>query len=448
MPPVPLALNAYKRTDAFQPESLCVNFYLEKDESGASPDNIMRLQRPALTRYMITTGAVRGIYQQDGVLDGTQFGVWGTNLYSFTASASTSIGSIGGTGRVPFAANYEKLFLLSGTTAYEYDGSDLSAIAMPDDREVQDIDTLNNFLLLACADGRWYWLEPGSGTVDALHFFTAESAPDGLVAVKSLGDEFFLFGRSTIEPWQPTGDSDAPFLRAGGRTFARGCIARDAVKRFDNSIIWPGDDGIIYRLGNVPQRISDHSIEERIRKRTGELSAMILEHDGHKFYVLKIPGQGSFVYDPASPVNGVWPEFRWAQGSPHVSTAIADGTWLVGDETQSRIYSFDPDSNDDDGAVMSRQLTGTLAFMGRSGKQGSLSIGTGSSDDFTLHVRWKDAQDDYPAHYEDIAARAAMDVVSLYRLGTPDQPYRTFELLIEDDVKVRISGAMANEGWR
>jgi len=448
MPPVPLALSAYRRDDAFQPESLCVNFYLEEDKSGASPDNVMRLQRPGLTEHIDLGGAVRGLFQQDQVFSGLLFAVAGGSLLSIDDGTKTNIGAVGGSGRAPMVANYEKLFLLSSTIPHQYDGTDLEAIEMPDDRAVADIDTLNNFLILACPDGRFYWLEPGSDEVDALHFATAESSPDGLVASRALAGELFLFGRRSAEVWQPTGDSDAAFLRAAGRTFSRGCLARDTLHRFDNSLIWVGDDAVVYRLGNVPQRISDHSIEERLRKRTGEPSAMVLEHDGHKFYVLKIPGQGSFVYDPASPAKGVWPQFAWAQGNPHVATFAADGTCLVGEESSGIVSTLDPSTNADRGDVMVRKLSGTLAFMGRSGRQDSLSIGVGASADFTLRVRWKDGQDDYPAHYEELEARAPMDVVSLYRMGTPDQPYRSFEIRIDDDVKVRIAGAMANEGWR
>lgn len=443
MPPIPLALDAYKRADAFQPETLCINFYLEKDESGSSPDGVVRLQRPGLSRVLTTSAPIRGIYQQDGVLSGSTFGIWGDRLYSIADGASADIGWVGTGNRAPFAANYEKLFLLSSAVAYQYDGTDLDGIVMPDTRYVVDIDTINNFLILACPDGRFYWMAPGSDTVDALDFATAESSPDGLVGVCRLGDEILFFGRSTIEPWQPTGDSDAPFLRAGGRTIERGCMARDTIHRFDNSILWLGDDGVVYRLGNVPVRISNHGIEERVRKAHDEASAFIMEHDGHKFYVLHLPGQGYFAYDPASPSENGWIEFAWASGAP-----ITAGGGYIGDGTQGRIYEPAPASNRDDGTVMTRRITGTIPFSGRAPRQDSLSVGVGSSADFTLKVRWRDGQDDYPAYYDEIEARAPYDVANMYRLGTPDQPFRTFDFLFDEDVKVRVSGAMFGEAWR
>lgn len=445
MPPVPLAINAYRRDDALVPETLCVNFYLEEDKSGASPDNVMRIQRPGLTPILTTSGAVRGVYQQEGVQTGGMFAVSGSKFVRISGTTEIFIGNVSGSDRARFSANYEKLFLLAGGVASQYDGI-LSTIVMPDGRLVQDIDTLNNFALLACPDGRFYWLNPGEDVVDPLNFETAESSPDGLKAVRVLGDEAFFFGGSTIEPWQLTGNPEAPFLRAGGRTISRGCLARDTVHAFDNSLIWVGEDLVVYRLGNVPQRISDHSLEERLRKRTGDPHAMILEHDGHKFYVLTVPGQGSFVYDPASPANAVWPEFRWATGNPQVSTRLTAGGFVVGGG--SKLYRFDPGTNRDDSSVITRRLTGVLAFMGRGGRQDSLAIGLGASTDFTLKVRWKDGQDDYPEYYDEMGARAPLDVVSLYRLGSPDQPYRVFDILIDEDVKVRISGAVANEAWR
>lgn len=442
MPAIPLAIGAYQRADAFQRETLCVNFYLEKDESGASPDKLLRLQRPGLSFVSGAAGAVRGLFQQDGLLASATFGVWGDDLYRAPSGSTvfTSLGWVGEGDRAPFAANYEKLFLLSATVPFSYDGTDIDGIVMPDARQVQDIETLDNYLILFCPDGRFYWLEPGSGTVDALNFATAESAPDGGVAVRRLIDELWLFGKTTIEVWQLTGNQDAPFLRAGGRTMERGCMARDAVRRYDNSLVWPGDDGIVYRGSNVPQRISDHGIEERIRRRTGELSAMVLDHDGHKFYVLKIPGEGSFAYDAATQR---WSHFLWASGSPHVSAGS-----LLGDEDLGRIYRFDPAKNTDDGEAMVRRLTGTVPLTGRGPRQDSLSIGIGASGDFDVKVRWADGQEDYPEHYEELEVRAPYDVATLYRLGAPEQPFRSFDILVDDNVKVRISGAMWGEAWQ
>jgi hypothetical protein len=41
-------------------------------------------------------------------------------------------------------------------------------------------------------------------------------------------------------------------------------MATGCAKRADNSMFFIGSDRVVYRVSDVPERISDHSIEERI----------------------------------------------------------------------------------------------------------------------------------------------------------------------------------------
>ncbi len=421
-----------------------MNQYLEQDKSGASPDNFMRIDRPGLTLWVQTSQNPRGLFHQDGLHEET-WGVWGTSLYSLPDE--TALGSVGSSGRVRWAANYENLLILSGTTAYLYDGSTVTAVAMPDSREVVDIDVLNNYFILGCPDGRFYWIVPGASTVGLLGFATAESSPDGLVAVRTVGDEVFLLGQTNSEVWQTTGDSSAPFARAPGRNFPRGCMARDTALQFDNSLFWVGNDGNVYRYANIPTIISDNGLAQRIRQRTGELSACVVEADMHKHYVLKIPGQGSFGYDPSTQQ---WCEFstyektEWAGGS---SMQIAD-RWYVGSDISKRIWLYDPEAVTDDGLTIERICTGSVPLVGVPGRNDNCCVYAGGSEDYTLRVRWKDGQDDFPDMYDELEVRAPADSPAIYRLGMPAAPFRTFEVSILDPVKARISGALTNEAFR
>lgn len=447
MPAIPLGIDAYKRSDGFQPEVRLVNLMLEADKSGASPDQFMRVQRPGLNPFVTLGGSIRGLFQQDGVLTSRAFAVAGGSFVSFDATGSTTIGAVGATGRVPFAANFEKLFLLDTLIAYQYGSVPFAAITMPDDREVADIDTLNNYAILGCPDGRFYWMVPGADVVDALDFATAESSPDGLVAVRRLVDEIWLLGGSSSEVWQETGDSNAPFQRAGGRTIDQGCLYRDTALRFDNSLVWVNNQGKVVRAAQTPQVISDPGIEQRIAERGGDLSAFVLKFVGHEMYVLKIPGQGSFGFDA---VTSQWCELASngeAQWRPHVCPEYSSSLYL-GDETSGKIWLFDPAVNTDDGEPFLRLVTGNVALMGRPSAQSSFSVGVGASADTTCRVRWKDGQDDFPAMYDELDVRAPYDICSMYRLGQPQQPVRSFEVSFVEDVKVRISGAVGNQAWQ
>ncbi len=446
MPSVPLALNSYKRTLGFQPEVVCKNMMIEEDKSGASPDNIMRIDRPGLSAWVNLSGNVRGVFHQDG-LYGESWAVGAFDLYEVSAGTATFLGGLGGaSGRVRWAANYENLFVLSGTFLYVYNGSTVTLITMPDDRPVQDIDVLNNYLIIGCPDGRFYWLDPGSTTVDPLDFATAESAPDGLVAVRTVGDEVFLLGQTNSEVWQTTGDSEAPFARASGRNFTRGCLSRDTALTFDNSLFWVGNDANVYRYSNIPTIISDNGIAQRIRERTSDLSALIVEADGHKHYVLKIPGQGSFGFDPSTQQWSEFASFGYSTWNGGSSMQIND-RWYVGSDVSAKIWYYDPNAVTDDGLTIERIISGTVPLMGLPGRNDSVSIGAGGSADYTLQLRWKDGQDDFPSVYEELEVRAPWDIASLYRLGTPAQPLRTAELRIVDPVKARISGMMFNEAF-
>lgn len=447
MPAIPLGIDAYRRGDSFQPEVRLVNMYLEADKSGASPDQFFRIQRPGLAPFQTLGADIRGIWQQDGVLDSAAFAVAGTGLVSFDGATSTPIGTVADGDRVPFAANYQKLFLLSTTIAYQYGSIPFAAIAMPDSRDVADIDTLNNYLILGCPDGRFYWMVPGADVVDPLDFATAESSPDGLVAVRRLVDELWLLGGNSGEVWQETGDISAPFQRAGGRTIEQGCLYRDTVRRFDNSLVWVNNQGKVVRAAQTPQVISDAGIEQRIEQRTDALSALVLKFVGHEIYVLKIPGQGSFAYDA---VTSQWCEFASlgaTEWKPHVTPEYSTSLYL-GDETSGKIWLFDSSVNTDDGAPFLRLASGNVALMGKPAKQSSFSVGVGASADTTALVRWKDGQDDFPSMYDELEVRAPDDICSMYRLGQPLQPTRSFEVSFTEDVRVRISGAVGNQAWQ
>lgn len=449
MPAIPLGINAYARSNAFQPEVELVNLVLEEDKSGASPDKVMRVQRPGLADYLNLSGGLRGIFQTDNVLSGAWFAAHGGTLSRIYPEQQV-IGAIPGSGIVASAATFDAWFVLAGGVVKRWDGTTLSSIALPDDYDgfPVDIETINSYLIIACSTGRFYWLVPGETTIDPLDFATAESSPDGLLSVRRLVDELFFGGAVSIEPWQPTGDQDAPFQKAAGRQLERGVLSRDSVRRFDNSILWVGEDKVVYRLGSVPTRISDHGIEERLRDCPGAPSAWTFGADGHKYYALRIPEQGTFVYDVAT--GGTWSEFASvgrAEWAPFVGASSTTMT-LAGDSASGAVWRVDASLATDAGVAQRRAVTGSVPLQGRGPRNDSFSLGVGCSDDCLVKVRWRDGNDPFPNFYEELEAEAGANIVNLYRLGALDQPFRHFEVEVTDPVLVRISGAVVNEAFQ
>lgn len=148
----------------------------------------------------------------------------------------------------------------------------LRQVPTPDDVGIVSVDYIAGYVICVCAqgagvNGRYYWLEPGEITFDALNFATAERAPDPLYSVRVIGDQFWLLGSSSVEPWYLTGQDAAPFARQSARVFDRGVWEGTDLQVKDVVVLVDATDGAVYAVtGNGPQRISTPSIEERIRR--------------------------------------------------------------------------------------------------------------------------------------------------------------------------------------
>lgn len=453
---IPFAYRSYERSSSLQPASICRNLYVEADDSGntANENGAILMQRPGLTRYQTLPNNIRGFFLSENVLDSRLYAVSGSAVVAINGTTADPVGTVANDGlTVAFAPTFDKMALASGGFLYTYfqddqAGGTFGQIAMPDNRRVIDVADINNYVIVACPDGRFFWLLPGENEIGALDFLTAESSTDGLVAVHRLGDELYFFGVSSIEVWGATGDLDIPFQRANGRNLNAGLLDRDTVRLIDNTLIWVGTTGYVYRASTVPQRISDPAIEEMISNRTGPLSAITLTVEGHQFYVLKIPGQGSMAYDISTKK---WCEFATlgrATWRPGHAVIVGDDS-LLADDSSGLIWRLDASRNNDDGIAIERVATGLVKLPQRPVRNQSFALEVGCSDPCNFRLRWRDALDsDFPQRYEIMPARRGNDRVTLYRLPQARGQFRIFELSVVDDVRVRIGDATANEAWQ
>lgn len=437
MPVVPLGTQSSRRDDAFVPAARLLNMYIEKDESGISPDGTLRIERPRLAGLNTLSGINRGLIVDPAT--GETLIVSGQTFYRDFVALT---GTITGSDNVAMTTTKFTTAICNGTSVWLESGGAVSLVSMPGGRGVIDVDQLDGYILLLTDDGRFYWIVPGETTVDTLNFANAESSADAGVAIRRIGDEFWIFGTVSIEPWQPTADQDAPFERSSGRIMAAGCLDRDTVRRFDNTLFWVRDDGNVCRGAAVPEVVSTPAIAERIRKREGTMTAWTFGWDGHQFYVLRIPGQGTFAYDPST---RTWPEW----GSNGETSWIAHtgfdagGVAYAGSANDGRIWTLSTAGEES----VERLVTGSVPVTGKPPRNDSLTVGVGCSADTIMRLRWRDGQDDYPDYYEELECRAPYDLVTLWRLGQPLPPYREVEVSFVGAERVRVAGCMANEGW-
>jgi hypothetical protein len=123
------------------------------------------------------------------------------------------------------------------------------------------------FIYARAGSRKFYWSAVLDGrTVDALDFASAESSPSYLVDVLAIGDVLYLGCKDKIEAWYPTGDGTLPFQRITQRTTSRGVVATSCMAELDNALHFVGDDRSVYRMSEVPERISNHGIDEQLAK--------------------------------------------------------------------------------------------------------------------------------------------------------------------------------------
>lgn len=142
----------------------------------------------------------------------------------------------------------------------------LYGVATPGSVGMSDVVVLKSFVLVLQANSqRVYFLLPGTTVIDPLNFFEAESSPDFLNGMIAVGDQVWLIGQGTVEPWYATGDATAPFAPVQGRPISHGGRTGTFVG-IANKVILVGEDKVVYDLSGAATPISTNGIAERVRK--------------------------------------------------------------------------------------------------------------------------------------------------------------------------------------
>jgi hypothetical protein len=374
---IPFFTDAFSRSFGF-PSVLPVNMIIEEtplreERPYAAYVGLREVHysRPGLVSYRTyASGPVRGVFRAPFSYGGGLFVVAGTTAYNVTTGAAC--GTIPGTDRVRFAASEQQMVMVADGAAYLFDGSNFNPIDNGVLPPVCDVAWLGGrFAYMAIGTDTWWYSEiDDAGNEGGLDFATAEGFPDPNVAVSVLNDELVIFGTQSVEFWQVTSDATAPFAPVVGRGYQRGCIARDTVAFADNGLFWVGDDLVVYRVGSVPTRVSSSSIEDKIRQCAdpSTLTAIVVQFEGHEFYVLNVPGVGSYAYDLSrigtqaqaygdSYQRGEWQEWQSA-GFDTFRAQVAvmlNGVAYVGDMTTGDLWTMQVGAYTDAGGPLKRE---------------------------------------------------------------------------------------------
>lgn len=317
MPDLSYGMTAYHRSNGNFPPLECENLRLVKSET--SQNQAALLSRYGLTSLAVNgSGPVQGIFSSRGTLSGDDFSVCGGSLYRGT----TSIGTVAGTGPVSFSGGYGELLVTRGSTMRRYNGTTIANVAFPDSANVRAVCFIGSLHVAVRGDdsAKFYWSNVLDGsTWDPLNFATAEREPDALLDIAALGDNIWLFGQNTVEAWQDTGDSALPFTRIEQVAFDKGILQTGCVCEADNGLYFVGSDARLYRIGDVPQRVSTPDIEEKIEAATTVSIFTYLDRDG-EYIAVRLEGNGTdctYEYNIASQ--------SWAQ----LTSGADSGQWIA-----------------------------------------------------------------------------------------------------------------------
>lgn len=262
-----------------------------------------------------------------------------------SAGTAVSIGVIPGSDKIRVVRNQKttpQTVARCDAGVFRIENGVVEKIVDEDLPTVEDITECDGYIVYIIEDGRYFLSGLNEATtVDALDFASAEQASDKLVAGWSIGGFLLLFGRSTIEPHKNTGGSDFPF-EPMPTVIPKGCIGKWTIANCDNTVMFVGEDGIVYRLnGFSALRISTHEVERLIQ---GESDPSVIEAQswsraGHAFYELK-GTNWSKVYDANTQQwhdRETYTEATWR----HTNAFRAWNKVIFGDRLTGNLYRSD-----------------------------------------------------------------------------------------------------------
>lgn len=357
---LPIQLSTYNRDYGFLPYLPVRNIIVE--QTPGATETVVLLPRPGLSVYRTIAGGgsdVKAVWQEPGVLNGDDLCLSGSKVFR----AGTSIGTLAtaATAGTRFAASTSEVVFSTGGKLYRTDGLTVSQPTFPDGASVAAVGIMDNyFLAVRQGSGRLYWSAVNDGTTwPALNYAAAESRPDNLIDVVVINDQIAVIGQESIEFWQanPTGDQTLPFTRIDGLTYSKGAMNTGAAVYADNTLIWVGNDAVVYRRGAVPLRISDSGVEEQL-KLAGTSYLSYFNWAGHALLLLTLPTQ-SFFYDFQTKL---WSEVStYGFNGWRAQTCCTNGVApLFADSGAAQLLQLDDTQIYDAGATVERRFAALL----------------------------------------------------------------------------------------
>ncbi|MEB1529889.1 hypothetical protein [Xanthomonas sp. WHRI 7945] len=338
-------------TDDSRPWSVqdTVNWLPEAAEAPGTRTPWKLAPAPGLRPFLdLGNGPIRGLVNVEGAL----FGVSGNRLYEVTKKSTvTARGVIPGVQRVGMAYNQitggNQLLVTNGQSGYVWDSVAGNLQRISDEAYPGAFSPayMSSFLLQVEPFGRfWFHSELANAKAySTLDRYESEGSPDKIARLVTSQNEVVVLNQTTIEFFYNSGQSTKTFKNKGAR-IDRGCVSAESVCKLDNSVMWLGNDGIVYRLDQysaVP--ISTGALQSAIRDNNwSQAFAFTWESAKHKVYYLTFPDGRTWGYDVVTKLWHRRQSFgldRWRLN--HL--VYWNGQWIGGDFQSGQLWVVDPD---------------------------------------------------------------------------------------------------------
>ena len=293
------------------------------------------------------------------VAEGAMFAIHGNTLRQFVAGSWVTRGAIPGAMRCTASHNGRESGMqvrfnngqFGGGYVWDNGAQTFTKITDPGYPGSVSDGYIDHYLTGVSPDGRFWFI---SNLDDAMDYNTldrqqGEASPDRMIAAQPMQFEVVAFSQTTTEFFANTGSAQGTFQNKRA-VIDVGCAGRFTVQSIDNTLIWLGNDGIVYRInGYQKQRISTTAIEKAIAG-LNWVDALSYTHvdRGRVYYFLHFPDGRTWRYDCASQL---WSR-RESLGMDRwrVSHIVKwNGDFYAGSLFDGKIWKLDWDSVTEDG---------------------------------------------------------------------------------------------------
>jgi len=227
------------------------------------------------------------------------------------------------------------------------------------------VDIVDNYFVYNKPNSQqWSASNPLSPITNSLSFSSKDGAPDTRVSLIVDHREVYLLGEASSEVWVDVGSFPFPFQRIPGTSTQHGIAAKFSMSRVGNSFAYVsrnirGQAQIMMMNGYIPQRISNHAVENTLTDQyIDDAIAWTYQLEGHECYVVSFPTLDlTWVYDITTEM---WHKWLWVDNNNVYHrhrgncASLFQGQVLVGDYANGQIYQLDKSNYTDNGQNIRR----------------------------------------------------------------------------------------------